>query len=288
MVEIPVSQPLELIAEAAMLASSGKKVVLFVEGPSDKRLFGGVFKDEVSVVAVGGWSTLEQVFQDDVVREWPEVPQIFGVTDRDYRIALGRASGNERLVYSHLRDIECEMIESDALRQLLVENFASSKLNEAAIERLRGQAIEVGRIVGSIRFWAAEKNAGLSFGSLDFSRFVDVSRENVIPAKLLQHLRGAQKSGTALPASIEECLQLTESEQYAARLTNPLRITRGHDIGAYIVLRLKKGLGRKGCVDDIDGFESQLRIAFAMLNAGPTISVIKQIFRANGFGNLVR
>ncbi|MEA9491548.1 hypothetical protein [Xanthomonas campestris] len=285
---MPVSEPVELVTEAAMLAASGIKVVVFVEGPSDKRVFGKAFRERVSIIPAGGWSALESIFSENVAATWPGSPLIFGVSDRDYRIALNKALPNESLVYSHFRDIECEMIDSEALEILLYENIAESKLTDIAIEKLRAQAIEAATILGKVRFWAAEKGVPLSFSSLDVSKIVDASKENLMPSKIWPHLRGAQKAGVKLPTSLDECSQLVAREPYATRLQLSLRIARGHDVAAYIVFRLKKGLGKRGCVDDVESFESQLRVAFSGLKSGPTVEKLKELFRSNGVDSLIR
>lgn len=274
-----------------MLCTSGKSVVIYVEGDGDRRLYQDLFDDRVALLPSHNYSNVEEVIRqyDDAI-EKSKLPLILGIVDRDYRIACNQVASNYNLICTEMRDIECEIFNSVAFDNVVAE-YSSAKLREKwpNIKDFKDLIIQYAAEIGKIRFYNHVKKSGIDFKKLSYQKIINLKSHQIIVESIIPHLSGAQKAGTIMPKKFDDVTKLVADKKYSRHLTNSLRLSRGHDFFAVMELYFTKGFGRSNAVANADTLESAIRIGFKpMLKTSPTVVKILAWFAKNNMLHLVK
>lgn len=285
------STAMDLFVEAGFLRNSGKKVVIYVEGDSDRRLYQSMFTSQVACLPAYNYINVEKIISIyDQVTDREELPFILGIVDRDYRVAAGEIPANINLICTELRDIECEMINTKAFENLVAE-YSSAKLREKwpEINDFKNVLVKSTSEIGRVRFYSHVKKSGIDFKKINYEKIHDLKKHELISEKLIPHLSGAQKAGTTMHGKYEEVLKLSLEKKYVKHLSISLRLSRGHDLFELLSYYFTKGFGRAGIDVSAATLESAIRIGFIPFAKGsPTVIKILAWFAANNLLRVVR
>lgn len=277
----------DLLVEASLLLNSGRKVVVFVEGDSDRRVYEHLFKQSVSVLPANNCGNVEHVINlYNCSAHKISLPKIVGVVDRDYRIAARQIFPNPNLICTELRDIECEMIDTPAFTNVIAE-YCCQKFRTTWPQpnTFRNLILNATAGVGSVRMYNHVKVARISFRKLDFERVHNFKSHHFDGEMLIGHLRGAQDAGAKLPANFQEVSRFIADKKFQKHVT-PLRLSRGHDVFELVALYLQKGFGRNNIDVKASTLESAIRIGFVpYMHSSPTVKKIVQWFKQESAEN---
>ncbi|WP_157693215.1 DUF4435 domain-containing protein [Burkholderia gladioli] len=279
----------DLLTEAAMLAQSGAAAIVYVEGNTDARLLEGIFIKDIKIIPAGNCNAVEAVVEKyDLLTDPANLPHILGFADRDYKAANGGLKSSANIIYTHLRDIECVMLSTQAKFHMIGE-YANQNFNRKwkKIDDFMDEAIKVARTVAIIRIWSEINKKGINFKTLDFDKFHAPKSNATDPEKLVTHLRGAQKSGNILSESYNKIKEKINDPLIMNHLAHDLLFCRGHDILEVVALYFKKGFGRSGLSYCGELLESALRIgAKPLLKNTDTFKLIGTWFTERGISNV--
>lgn len=261
----------EIVSELAMTINAQAYVaIMLVEGETDQALYGSLFNETNSksvLIFPAGQRALVtsaiDIFNDEAAFA-QKMPPTVAVIDQDYLIPMHQRPGNPNIFLTDLRDIECMMLDSEALKGLCDEYVDWEKAKKCGLSNtsdVRAAIIRICTPLGRLRYWSQVTNKHFRFKRLDVSECLDSSGINLNFDSVLKKLRGAQDSGTLIPAdAFSLANQIAFKEPH---FTTDLLICRGHDLTEVFAAQLRKKWGRPHA-RSIDGatVERNLRLGF--------------------------
>ncbi|MES2190144.1 MAG: hypothetical protein V4454_08475 [Pseudomonadota bacterium] len=183
--------------------------------------------------------------------------------DRDYQLVLGKVVISETLTTTDLRDMECQMVASDAFNAVVTEIACPKKMSAANMgaKELRLKLLACAETIGAIRFASAKHDRAIDFKELNASKFFDGKNLALSGEKLSAHLAGKNKHCTVTVNTIAQDVELCKKENY---FENPLLLCSGHDIALLMSSAFKvwwKAKNFNGSLE-IDTLESMLRLSY--------------------------
>lgn len=286
----------DLVTEIMMTIGDSTLAVLVVEGETDKALYGALFAEHggsaVLIFPAGSRDFVLSVISimNNGLRAGVFLP-CAGLVDQDYSVPLGAPLPPANVFGTDLRDIECMMIQSQALKSVCDEYVDWVKARAAGLKDvsdIRAVMEMVCLPLGYLRYWSQAIGAHYVFKSLDVADCLDKSGTSLDQATVLNKLRGAQKPGNVLPQ--DAFVQAVESCNNVAHFNGaPLLACRGHDLVAVLAAQVRKKWGRGHARDlRVDALERNLRLAYPRYwQNTKQIQDVRAWFHGVGLGGLL-
>lgn len=287
----------EIVSELAMTINvHAYLAIMLVEGETDQALYGALFNEANSqaiLICPAGERALVTSAIDILNKEdasFAKLPPTIAAIDQDYLIPLRQNTNHKNILLTDLRDIECMMLDSEALKGLCDEYVDWNKAKKSGLNStsdIRAAITRVCTPLGKVRYWSQVTNKHFRFKRLDVSECLDQSGNDLDFDSVLNKLRGAQDIGNPIPMDA-----FSLAEQFAAKephFTTDLLICRGHDLATVFAAQLRKKWG-KSHARNIDGVtvERNLRLAFPRFwNSYQHIKNLKAWFSSVNLGHVV-
>lgn len=235
-------------------ASEKDKTALLVEGDKDGRIYRRVVDPlHCRAFPSSNRATAEEALG---ILKSAAQPGVLAIVDADTDYLANKHSTDPDLLVTHTRDSEGILLQSEALRKVLVEfdiDGAFGTSPELA-------AIRAVAPIGYIRFIAEQKKRMVRISQLDFARFVDPSTLQCDTKQMCKHI------STLTIGSV-----VTADEYHAELIAlmasgdDPYKVARGHDATSLLAWALPIVAGKKrkhGTRITAEVVESYLRVAY--------------------------
>ena len=232
-------------------------VFLLVEGVEDAALY-GAFVDESTcriVVAYGKPNVLGALAS--LRAQDPRV--VLGIIDADFMILDGEAASEPDVLLTDFHDLEMMLLASPALDRVLRE-FRSEKADapQETPARVRERLLDLGTVVGLLRWLSHREDRRWLFRDMDFDRFVDDRTLTLKREQLLQEIQTRSRQGSLLPDEIWPRI-----ETLASRNADPWHVCCGHDLVTLLGIGLRRVWGTNNdATVTREQMERSLRLAY--------------------------
>ena len=195
---------------------------------------------------------------------------VLAVVDADFDHILGRQSSSDNAIRTDLHDVECMLLASPALEQVLAEYGSSGKLGglSGANAPIRDVLLAAGRPVGAFLLAALPDHptsdplfSGLRFTELPFSDFLDKETLRIDRLALVRVVKNRSQR-----QDLDEDLALKRLDEQCRRHedTDPWQLCRGHDLSAILLRGLCTVFGsQRPSQLTTERLESALRLAYS-------------------------
>lgn len=250
-------EPTHLANTVRMLRTQFHGVVLFVEGASDKRVYGqfaGLSSCRV-MVADGKSNVLETL---DRLRD---IAGMLGIVDADFERHANNLPLRDNVVVTDLHDLECVMCASPAFDKLVNEFGEETRV--AGFRRQHGESLadvlaNRTATIGFLRWISICESLELDFDGLTYSYFIgrddlkiDVSK---LVTEVLNHSQKHHLDKSQLAAKIE---------QQSTKPFSPWHVCCGHDLLELLSFAVQKTIAARKASDvQRESLERALRLAY--------------------------
>lgn len=181
---------------------------------------------------------------------------VLAIVDADTDHLNGVVHANPNLLITHTRDVESLMLQSDALRDVLIE----FDVDEVFGDQPELAAVTAAASIAAVKFIADREKSRVRSTELNFAKFINPLDLTCDSKKLCNEME-TLTSGVGVTADIYE----RELAKILALNKDPFQIARGHDVTSLLAWAIveRKGVKRKaGALIDGDLIESYLRAAY--------------------------
>lgn len=239
---------------ANSVSISKKEKVLLVEGSIEIKFLKPFFETLTFIDNKGAEGVLETLRE---LNSRDEDKIILGLIDKDYEI-LPIVDFTNLITTTH-RDLEIDLLKSNALKRFLSEKGSANKLNsfggENYSEVLLNSIFDLIKKVSILRLYNATEEKGWNFKEISLSKCLKYTNATFDDSKFIRTFK--QKN------SITEEEWGSFERYFTAEMNRPLeRITRGHDATVVLGMYLRKKIGSlesKFCEWEV--VEENLRLA---------------------------
>lgn len=235
-------------------AQPRKKSIMIVEGESDRRFLEVCVRGRIECYPAKGKAKVLAAL--DVLNKEEESKWFFALMDADYDHLTGKSYPHELATVTDLHDLECELLSSPALEKVVREYCSSDKCHAAfgerdfpaLTQRIRGELLSQGSVLGAIRFINARDNLNIRFSGLAYESVLMAKTIEVKVELAVRYLlsRGGHRSldVKALQAEVETILRSGYE---------PWQLCQGHDLVNLFLLGVRRVWGRGSLRDgDVD------------------------------------
>jgi hypothetical protein len=250
-------EPTHLANTVRLLRTQFHGVVLFVEGASDKRVYGQftVLSSCRVMVADGKSNVLETL---DRLRD---VSGMLGIVDADFERHAHNLPLRSNVVVTDLHDLECIMCASPAFDKLLNEFGEEARVavfREQHGESLADVIANRTATIGFLRWISICDSLELDFDELTYSHFVgrnDLKIDaNSLVVEVVNHSRKHHLDQAELVAKIQ---------QQSAEPFSPWQVCCGHDVLELLSFAVQKTIAARKASDvGRESLERALRLAY--------------------------
>ncbi|GKS83817.1 hypothetical protein AVMA1855_06715 [Acidovorax sp. SUPP1855] len=284
--------PDEVVTELELLTNANPSLALvLVEGETDQALYSSLISEaygsSVMFFATGSRSLLTKSLSIINQPGLAGLPPTIGIIDQDYLIPLGEKIPTQNIFLTDLRDVECMMIASEAMKVLCEEYIDWKKTGAAGLPNateIRKALVKSCVPLGELRYWSQSTKKHYIFRKLDLSGCLDKAGTRLDCTKIHDKLRGAQKPGNSIPpdAFVHANMNVASNAHFSSELL----ICRGHDLAEVFSAQLRKRWGRAHAKTvDASTIERSLRLAFPRFwSSFQQIKDIKHWFTGAGLG----
>lgn len=235
----------EVVNELMMSTSFSAHFI--VEGDSDRQLLCSLFEDDsaINVIPVDGCENVVDVMV--CYESSGQDMSVLGIIDRDYRYPLGKIPACTNIVLTDLRDIECMMFGSDALRAVL-ETFGSKEKirNVGGLTSVRTRVLAAAREIGCLRYYSEKCGRNIRFSTIELSKFVCPKTLSVDLEKMLTHIGNKQEPRISIARAEQAAAKAAVLEakfEDDAYFVSDLLLCSGHDLIEVLSIALRRMLG---------------------------------------------
>jgi hypothetical protein len=199
-------------------ATEKHKTALLIEGSKDVRFYRRLIDPVLCrAFAAGNRFTAESAL---AILKAQGQKGVLAVVDADSDHLAGKVPADPDTLITHTRDIEGVLLQSEALRAVLVEFDVDGAFgNDPATA-----AIQAAVPLGFLRFILEQKRWVVRVSKLDFSTFIDPSNLKCDLKALCAHMALLTLTPGITAADFE-----VELRKYLTIQTDPLLVARGHD-----------------------------------------------------------
>jgi hypothetical protein len=246
----------QLLANLVILsrASEKDKSALLIEGDKDGRIYKKVidphrcriFAAGNRDIAIEALKTLKKADQKGVL----------AIVDADTDYLTKAKSADPDVLLTHTRDAEGILLESPALKNVLIEFDVEEAFGVAPETALIQAAVQI----GYARFVAFSKGWNVKTTQLDFSKFIDPVTLKCDSQKLCKHMASLTSTHGITEMDYEKNLEILSNSG-----NDPMIVARGHDATSILAWAIPIVGGRKrknGALITSYAVESYLRTAY--------------------------
>lgn len=246
--------------EVCMLRDEFRGSVLIVEGSDDAMFFErfAARKEECRIVVANGKSVA--IASLSILRDRGFGTRVLVAVDADFCHITGDEPSDADIVVTDFHDLEIQLINSNALDDLLREHATSANLQRAEGtwgRTLRERLFQEAAKIGQLRYVNERESLSLSFKSVDLYHHVDTHSLEVDIENFLSELLDVSNS----PVSRREVEEMVKSLSLPPH--HETQICRGHDCTVLLSVAVCDCIGhaRGAVLNDVE-IESLLRLAF--------------------------
>lgn len=252
----------EIANEVRMRTLTHSGPFLLIEGDSDAKFFAHQFGEEaIALIPSFGWENVVQAIE---ILEGEQRRDVLGIIDLDYRGIIDDPPPSKNIVMTDTHSIETMMFASSAFYRVMKERASHEKVKNfpEGMNGIRKRVIELGKPIGSLRFYSYKAGGCYSFDGMNLEKFVDKKTLSFSGGKFVAHLRGIHPKNTTISENIFQNA-MTEA-QYIEVFQNPYRLCCGHDLMEILAIGLKKIWGTHGSKEISGAFIEELfRLAYS-------------------------
>lgn len=153
------------------------KIFVLLEGSSDVRLFRKLLRDRnVDITGLGGKPSLIKAIKILSQEGFSKIT--IGICDADFDRLKKTVDYPDNLFITDYRDMEVQMIESDALLDVIDEH-SPAEHNQQLKTNIKRNIYTIAVEMGCVRWVNHNKNYHLQFKGLDFKKFTEVENHNI-------------------------------------------------------------------------------------------------------------
>ena len=250
-------KPTHLASFVRMLRTQFHGAVLFVEGDSDKRVFGQyTVPSSCRVMVAHGKSEVLET-----LNRLRDIAGVLGIVDADFERHANHLPQRDNVVVTDLHDLECVLCASPAFDKLIHEY---GEVNRVAAFRAQYE-VPLAEVlatqtatIGFLRWISICESLDLGFDDLTYSRFIGRYDLKVDVSKLVTEvLNHSQKHG------LDQAELARKIEQQSATPFSPWQVCCGHDLLELLSFAFQKTLAARKASDvQRESLERSLRLAY--------------------------
>ena len=233
---------------------------LLVEGSSDKAFYQRfVDRNECELVTTSGkLSSKQRAIKILELLEKSNFSGILAIVDADFD-RLTTLSTNPNLLFTDTHDLETTIIKSMALDKVVAEFGSEDKITKfEKSKKVRESLIEGGVIIGYLRWVSQIENLDLTFGTMEFNKFIDDKTLQINQTNLIREVQNKSQAFNIRNEEIEKLLE----NKYSCEL-DLWQIGCGHDLVKILSIALRKTIGSNTSkAVDSEVLERSLRLAY--------------------------
>ena len=252
----------EIANEIHMRCVDTKGPFILVEGSSDVLFLSCQMTVEIeNIVPTFGWERLVDAM---IILQGDGLVNILGIIDLDYRGIVASTELPADIVTTDSHDIETMMFSSPAFEKVLMQKSSIKKVRmyPSGSKDVKSKILELGRRIGSLRFYSQIIEEHCSFEDLDIGKFIDRNSLVFSDQKCISHIRGISPKNSCIPNDML-AKALAESEN-VPEFTDSHRLCCGHDLMEILAIGLKSIWGSYSS-REISGnlIEESFRLAYS-------------------------
>ena len=251
-----------LMTKLAMLRSGKKsKTLVVVEGLTDYRVYGKILDLTTCEIIIG--ESKENVIEAIKMCEQQKLQGIIGIVDADFwHMEDKKEQLPKALFMTDYHDLECMMLHSKAFEHVFLEYGDLGKL--AHFERLIGEKMPIWMLenvalIGYLRKLSLERNLELRFSQLEFEKFMDMNKLEIIEERMIQEILFASHKQTQYKSwQISKWLQ-----QVMSVYDDPWQVCCGHDLVEWLAIGFAQVFGNYNAKKLFSGqLEGSFRLSY--------------------------
>ena len=252
----------EIADEIHMRCVDTKGPFILVEGSSDVLFFSCQMTLEIeNIIPTFGWERLVDAL---IILQKDGLVNILGIIDLDYRGIIASTELPADIVITDSHDIETMMFSSPAFKKVLRQKSSIQKVQmyTSGIEGVKSKILELGRRVGSLRFYSQFIEKHYSFDNLDIGKFIDKKSLVFSDLKCISHIRGISPKNKHIPNDM--LANALAKSGNIPEFTDLCRLCCGHDLMEIMAIGLKSLWGSYSS-KEISGsmIEESFRLAYS-------------------------
>jgi hypothetical protein len=249
-------RPAVLANEIRMKRSQHLGAFIIVEGKDD-RLFSERFflKETCKIIVADGKGNVcdvVRILDDDGFRGH------LGVVDSDFDRIEGRPPLSSNLVSHDLHDLECMLLQSNAL-ELLLGEFGSREKLEGFGHNVRCALLTAAYPIGCLRLHSERTELRLNFQELTYTNCIDSDTLQINRGSLIREVKNRSQRPDIDEGALNEAIKTIEAEEL-----DPWAICAGPDLMGILSLGLRRALGsNKAATIQEEHLQRCLRLAYS-------------------------
>lgn len=252
----------EIASEIHMRCVDTQGPFILVEGPSDVLFLSCQMTVGIeNILPTFGW---ERLIDAMVILQGDGLVNILGIVDLDYRGIVASRGLPEDVVTTDSHDIETMMFSSPAFGKVLRQKSSIPKVRmyPSGSEGIKSKILELGRRIGSLRFYSQFMGKRYSLEDLDIGKFVDKRTLVFSDSQCVSHIRGISPRNRRIPNGIlaKALAEISNVPEFG----DPYRLCRGHDLMEILAIGLKSIWGSHSSSEiSGDSIEELFRLAYS-------------------------
>lgn len=229
------------------------KVFILLEGGDDVKFFKKLLADNyVDITVLGGKNKVIEAINKLNIAGFLKI--VIGICDADFDRLDSKNNYPSNLFITDYHDMEVQMIESDALLDVIYEYS-----NDLCCKQLKLDIYDIALEIGYVKWFNHNSNGNLNFKGLQFDQFIIQNNQNNIIFNFYDFLTTLLECSPKHNAS-NSSLKL-ESQKLKNDANSKLQICNGHDLTKIITIIFNQQNNKKLKYENI---ESALRLAYGL------------------------
>ena len=252
----------EIASEIHMRCVDTQGPFILVEGASDVLFLSCHMNLPVEdILPTFGWERLVDAM---LILQGDGLVNILGIIDLDYRGIIASRELPPDVVTTDSHDIETMMFGSRAFGKVLTQKSSMRKvrLYSSGSEGVKSKVLELGRRIGSLRFYSQFIGGLCSLEDLDIGKFVSKRTLIYSDSQCISHIRGIHPRNRCIPNDVlDKALAETSN---VPQFRDPYRLCCGHDLMEILAIGLRSVWGSHSSGDiSRDSIEESFRLAYS-------------------------
>ncbi len=223
----------------ARLTLDANKSFLIVEGPAEEELYGGKIVDRKRcAIHIAGNKPKAKNILDTLEQE--QLKGMLAIVDADYDRLKGFSNSSQNLFLTDTHDLETMLLKSEALVKVLWKLQFRNNVDEL-VETLRYMLLNIGKIVGYLRWIGSNTEPTLIFTHISMSECVSFQEDDVVINETLLfdkmkiHPRNSSMQDQMIKQAIIELQRDTD---------DLWQVCQGHDLTELLTVWCNKNLSQ--------------------------------------------
>lgn len=247
--------PERIANQIRMRRSTYLGTFLIVEGRSDKLVYDRVVESKKCEFSIAcgkenGIKALEILEKDNFAG-------VLLIVDADFWRLENNLPSSPNLVLTDCHDLEMMILKSPALEKVLSERGSEDKIEEFGKD-IRLTVLEIGKMLGYLRWVSLREKLALKFEELTFSKFIDKSTLDINNSKMIKAVKEHSQKLSLKEIDIQTSINSLKHDSH-----DPWQVGCGHDLICILSIGLSKKWGSWNYNDvKPDILERELRLAY--------------------------